>query len=81
MIDNENTHLNQVIRVTAGVNREREVKKPRIRLVANMHGDHDFDYDHNYNFDCDSELAFLHKILSSDMNHHQDIVAKIMIET
>ena len=46
MIDGENTHLNQVIRVTAGANREREVKKPRIRLVANMHGD----YDHNYNY-------------------------------
>ena len=48
VIDNENTHLNQVIRVTAGANREREVKKPRIRLVANMHGDYDFDYDHNH---------------------------------
>ena len=77
VIDRENNHLNQVIRVTAGANTEREVKKPRIRLVANMHGD----YDHNYNYDCDIELAFLHKILSSDMNHHQDIVAKSMIET
>ena len=29
---------NQVIRVTAGADRERERGKPRIRLVANMHG-------------------------------------------
>ena len=71
VIDNENTHLNQVIRVTAGANREREVKKPRIRLVANMHGDYDFDQDHNYDYDG--------LFAQGDMNHHQDIVAKIMI--
>ena len=29
---------NQVIRVTAGADRERKRGKPRIRLVANMHG-------------------------------------------
>ena len=47
VIDGEHTlNLNQVIRVTAGASTEREVKKPRIRLVANMHGD----YDHNYNY-------------------------------
>ena len=59
VIDRENNHLNQVIRVTAGANTEREVKKPRIRLVANMHGDYDhnliitmYDYNsNNYNYD------------------------------
>ena len=29
---------NQVIRVTAGADKERKSRKPRIRLVANMHG-------------------------------------------
>ena len=36
--DNQDLEFNQVIRVTAGADKERKAGKPRIRLVANMHG-------------------------------------------